>query len=277
VSVRIHLLQVGYGDDEPVAARRERVAALVREQRGADLVVLPELWAPGGFSYRDWAERAEPVDGPTVSAVADAARALGVPVHAGSIIERAGEGADRGEQGRGLWNTSVLLGPDGRVVATYRKIHRFGFGAGEPHLLEAGTEVVTTPLPGHDDVVTGLATCYDLRFPELFRALLDAGARVVLVPAAWPAARVEHWSLLARARALENQCVVVAVNTAGTHAGTPMGGRSVVVGPMGEVLGEAGPDDEQVLVVDVDVAEVDKVREAFPVLADRRLVDASLR
>ena len=275
--MRIHLLQVGYGDDEPVEARRERVAALVREQRGADLVVLPELWAPGGFSYRDWAGRAEPVHGPTVAAVAEAARAIGASVHAGSIIEAVDDGADRGEQGRGLWNTSVLLGPDGEVTATYRKIHRFGFGAGEPHLLEAGTEVVTVPLPGHEDAVAGLATCYDLRFPELFRALLDAGARIVLVPAAWPAARVEHWSLLARARALENQCVVVAVNTAGTHARTPMGGRSVVAGPGGEVLAEAGPDDEQVLVVDVDVAEVDKVRQAFPVLADRRLTEAYLR
>ena len=275
--MRIHVLQVAYDDDEPVGTRRERVADLVRRQRGADLVVLPELWAAGGFSYRDWAERAEPVQGPTVRAIAAAARDIAAPVHGGSIIEGAGEGSDRGEQGRGLWNTSVLLDADGRVAATYRKIHRFGFGAGEPHLLEAGTEVVAVPVPGHEEVVAGLATCYDLRFPEIFRALLDRGVQLLLVPAAWPAARVEHWSLLARARALENQCVVVAVNTAGTHAGTTMGGRSVVVGPSGDVLAEAGPDDEQVLVVDVDVATVATVRETFPVLADRRLTEAYLR
>ncbi|MFP5336509.1 MAG: carbon-nitrogen family hydrolase [Actinomycetes bacterium] len=269
--MRISLVQVAYGDDEPVDERRARVADLVRQQHGADLVVLPELWAPGGFSYTEWAERAEPVDGPTVHAVAAAAKEIGAVVHAGSIVERAADGESRGEQGRGLWNTSVLLSPDGSVLATYRKIHRFGFGVGEPRLLEAGTDVVTVTLPGLGaDAVVGLSTCYDLRFPELYRALLDAGARLVLVPAAWPAARVDHWSVLARARAIENQTVVVAANTAGTHARTPMGGRSVVVGPRGEVLAEAGTGEE-VLVVDVDLADVAAARESFPVLADRRL------
>ena len=275
--MRIHVLQVAYGDDEPVQARRERVADLVRQQRGADLVVLPELWAPGGFSYAEWSDRAEPVDGATVRAIAPAAREIGAAVHAGSIIEGAADGSDRGEQGRGLWNTSVLLDAGGSIAATYRKVHRFGFGSGEPRLLEAGTEVAAVPVPGQDGAIAGLATCYDLRFPELFRALVDRGAQLLLVPAAWPAARVEHWSLLARARALENQCVLVAVNTAGTHAGTPMGGRSLVVGPSGEVLAEAGPDEEQVLVVDVDLASVTKLRESFPVLADRRLTEAYLR
>src|SRR5680860_294705 len=121
--MRLAVLQLSYGDDEPIDARRERVAAMVRDQRGADLVVLPELWAAGD-----------------IEAV----------VHAGSVIERAPAGPD----GRGLWNTSVLLGPDGSVLATYRKVHRFGFGQGEPSLLEAGTEVVTVPLPG-TDVVAG--------------------------------------------------------------------------------------------------------------------------
>jgi len=269
--LRVALVQVAYGDDEPVAARRERVAALVAAQRGADLVVLPELWAPGGFASRHWAERAEAVDGPTVAAIADAARDIGAVVHAGSIIEAAPEGhPERGAQGRGLWNTSVVLGPDGGVLATYRKVHRFGFGAGEPLLLEAGEDVVTTTLPVAGGVPTGLATCYDLRFPELFRALLDAGSHLVLVPAAWPAARVEQWSLLARARAVEDQVVVVAVNTAGTHAGLAMGGRSVVVDARGRVLAEAG-DREEVLVVEVDLDDVLRWREDFPVLADRRL------
>ncbi|SDQ88771.1 nitrilase-related carbon-nitrogen hydrolase [Quadrisphaera sp. DSM 44207] len=269
--MRVHVLQVGYGDDEPVPARRERVAALVAAQRGADLVVLPELWAPGGFAYRHWPERAEPVDGPTLRALADAARAAGAVVHGGSIVERAAPGEPSGPDGRGLWNTSLVLGPDGALLATYRKVHRFGFGAGEPLLLEAGEDVVTARLPAPSgDVTTGLATCYDLRFPELFRALVDRGAQLVLVPAAWPAARVEQWSLLARARAVEDQVVLVAANTAGTHAGHRMGGRSAVVDARGRVLAEAG-DDEQVLAVDVDLADAARWREEFPVLADRRL------
>ena len=273
--MRVHVLQVAYGDAEPMPERVERVAALVREQRGADLVVLPELWAHGGFDYRHWAERAEPVDGPVMDAMAKAARDAGVVLHAGSIVERlprdAAAGGDRGAQGRGLWNTSVLLGPGGERLATYRKIHRFGFGAGEPLLLEAGEDVVAPrlSLPGAE-VTTGLATCYDLRFPEMFRRLVDVGARLVLVPAAWPAARVEAWTLLGRARAIEDQIVLVQCNTAGTHAGVTMGGRSQVVDATGAVLAQAG-DAEEVLAVDVDLAAVDDWREQFPVLADRRL------
>lgn len=265
--MRVDVLQIGYGDDETVDERRDRVAALVRGRRGADLVVLPELWPHGGFAYRTWADRAEPVDGPTAAALADAAREIGAVVHAGSVIERDGEH---------LYNTSLLLGPDGARLATYRKIHRFGFGVGEPRLLEAGEDLVTVRVPvpvsdpDGDGVVVGLATCYDLRFPEMFRALLDAGAEVVLVPAAWPAARVHHWTLLSRARAIEDQVVVVACNTAGTHAGHEMGGRSLVVGPTGDVLAEAGTDEE-VLSVDVGTTQVAEVRERFPVLADRRL------
>jgi len=272
--MRVALVQLGYGDDEPVERRRERAAALVREQAGHDLVVLPELWAPGGFSYRDWTDRAEPVDGPTSAVMAAAARDAGVVLHAGSVVERAGRDADRGPQGRGLWNTSLLFGPDGGLLATYRKVHRFGFGSGEPRLLEAGDCVVTAdvsrPATGGDPVRLGLATCYDLRFPEMFRALLDGGAEIVLMPAAWPAKRVHHWRLLAQARAVENQSYVVACNTGGTHAGVPMGGHSLVVDPTGEVLAEAG-DGEEVLVVDLDPAYVAKTRAAFPVLADRRL------
>ena len=265
--MRLAVLQLAYDDDEGVEERRRRVAQLVREQRGADLVVLPELWAPGGFAYRGWPDHAEPVDGPTVGAIAAAAKDIGAVVHAGSIIERSDAGADAGPQGRGLWNTSVLLGPDGAVTATYRKVHRFGFGEGEPSLLEAGTEIVTASVAGH---TAGLATCYDLRFPEMFRALLDAGSELFVVPAAWPAARVEHWTLLGRARAIENQCLLVAANTAGTHAHHRMGGRSQVVAPTGEVLAEAG-DGEEVLTLDVDLEQVAGARERFPVLADRRL------
>jgi predicted amidohydrolase len=270
--MRVHVLQVAYGDDEPVAARVERVAELVESQSGADLVVLPELWAPTGMGYRGWVAAAEPVEGPTVDAIARAARKIGATVHAGSILEQAAPGAsDLGPQGRGRWNTSVLIGPDGQVQATYRKIHRFGFAQGEPTLIEAGTDLVTADLEtAAGPFRLGLATCYDLRFPELFRGLLDAGASAFVIPAAWPARRVEHWTLLGRARAVENQCVVIQCNTGGTHAGVPMGGHSQVVSATGEVLAEAG-DGEEVLVVDLDPEAITGWRQSFPVLADRRL------
>ena len=274
--VRISLIQLGYTDDESVADRVQRAARLVREQAGRDLVVLPELWATSGFGYRSWAERAEPTDGEVAMAMAAAAREAGVVLHAGSIIERS---VETGPEGKRLWNTSLVFDRAGQLASVYRKIHRFGFAEGEPSLLEAGSEVavVDLPLSGSGAAgepvglsTCGLSTCYDLRFPELYRRQLDAGAEVFVVPAAWPAARVVHWSLLARARAVENQCLMIACNTAGTHAGVRMGGRSVVVLPTGEVAAEAG-EDEEILAVEVDLNVIAQTRAAFPVLRDRRL------
>jgi predicted amidohydrolase len=268
MTMKVAVLQVAYGDDEPMGERVERVAALVREQRGHDLVVLPELWAPGGFAYREWADRAQTVDGPVGTAMSEAARDAGVMLHAGSIVERPGDG-ETGPEGRGLWNTSLVYAADGSRVATYRKIHRFGFGAGEPKLMDAGEDVVLVDLPGGVGRA-GLSTCYDLRFPELYRRQLEAGATAFVVPAAWPAARVRHWTLLAHARAVEDQCVVIACNTAGTHAGTEMGGHSQVISATGEALAMAGTRQE-VLSVEVDMDAVTTWREQFPVLQDRRL------
>jgi predicted amidohydrolase len=263
--MRVAVIQLAYDDEESVEERTERVAELVRQQAGHDLVVLPELWSAGGFDYAHWDERAEPVDGPVAQAMAAAARDAGVLLHAGSIVERLPLG---GAEGRMLANTSLVFTPLGELAATYRKIHRFGFGAGEPALMEAGEHLILLDLPeGHR---AGLSTCYDLRFPELYRRQLDAGATVFIVPAAWPAARVGHWSLLGRARAIENQCVLIACNTAGTHADHQMGGYSQVVLATGEVLAEAGVN-EQVLTMDVELSSIAATREAFPVLRDRRL------
>jgi predicted amidohydrolase len=253
--MRVHVVQVSYGDDETLDARVERVAAIVRAQQGADLVVLPELWPNGGFAYETWEASAQPLDGSVVTALREAAAQLGARVHMGSLVER-------DETGR-MFNTSVLLGSDGAVLATYRKIHLFGFGEGEPKLMTPGDDVVV-----HDRL--GLATCYDLRFPEQFRRLLDAGAEVVLLPAAWPAKRVAHWRLLAQARAVENQSYVVACNTAGRHSGVGMGGGSIVVDPWGTVLAEAGTEEE-ILVADLDLELLARTRSSFPILADRRL------
>ena len=270
--MKVALLQLAYDDAEPMAERVERGAAMVREQRGADLVVLPELWGPTGFTYQKWAAAAQPLDGEFVATLAQAAREAHVTLHAGSFVEYADV---PGPDGRHLYNTSVLLDRFGAVTATYRKIHRFGFSAGEPTLLEAGTTSVVADIPRSmrdrslRTVRVGLSTCYDLRFPELFRTQVDQGAEVLLMCSCWPAARVEHWRVLLRARAIENQCLMIACNTAGTHGGAAMAGHSAVIAPDGTVLGEAGTDHE-VLVVDVDLASVPTYRHDFPVLADRR-------
>ncbi|WP_328537723.1 carbon-nitrogen family hydrolase [Streptomyces sp. NBC_00344] len=265
--MRASLIQIAVNPSETPDSRRLRVAAMVREQAGADLVVLPELWPVGAFAYESFADEAEPLEGPTYRAMSEAARDAGVWLHAGSIVERAAPGGGSAPDGTPLYNTSLVFSPDGGAAAVYRKIHRFGFDKGEAVLMAAGDELVTVGLP---DTTLGLATCYDLRFPELFRALTDAGAQVLVVPAGWPERRRSHWTLLAQARAVENQAYVLACGSAGAQAGVQQAGHSIVVDPWGEVLAEAGPDEE-VLTVDLDPSLVARTRDQFPALKDRRL------
>lgn len=260
--VRVAVVQVSVDDTEEPLQRRERVTAWVAEELGgsrADLVVLPELWEPGAFNLDRVRACAEPLDGPFTQAMAALAVRLGAVLHAGSFPEL---------HVGGLSNTSVVFAPDGSRLAVYRKIHLFGFDAGEAAELTGGDahEVVQTGLG-----VTGLATCYDLRFPELFRRLTDSGAHAFLIPAGWPVARIRHWEVLAAARAIENQAVVVACNAVGTAGGVTTGGTSLVLSASGDELARAGADREEILTVEVDPVVVTRWREEFPALRDRRL------
>ncbi|MFJ9637010.1 carbon-nitrogen family hydrolase [Streptomyces sp. NPDC101178] len=257
--MRASLIQIAVDPDESVEARRERAASLVVGQRGSDLVVLPELWPVGAFAYTVFEQEAEPLRGPTHEVMAKAAAEAGVWLHAGSFVERAADGT--------LYNTALVFSPDGERAAVYRKIHRFGFDKGEAVMMGAGEELVTVALP---QTTLGLATCYDLRFPEQFRGLVDAGAETLVVSAGWPERRRAHWTLLAQARAVENQAYVLALGTSGTHADVPQAGHSIVVDPWGEVLAEAGADEE-ILTVEFDPSKVGATREQFPALKDRRL------
>jgi predicted amidohydrolase len=257
--MRIALLQLRIEDSESASDRIVRVVDLVKEQAGTDLVVLPELWVPGAFAYSNFAASATELSGPVISEISVAAREINAHVLAGTFIERDGDE---------LHNTAVLVGPGGEIVHTYRKVHLFGFNQGEVEVLTAGNDVSTYAMPGFATV--GMTTCYDLRFPELYRLLLDAGAQLIVVPTGWPAARLEHWLLLTRARAVENQVFLVGCNQVGVQEGVELAGHSVVIDPWGRVIAEAGVDEE-VLTVDIDVALVAKTREEFPVLRDRRL------
>ncbi|MGW5984833.1 carbon-nitrogen family hydrolase [Streptomyces anulatus] len=257
--MRASLIQIAVDPDESVEDRRVRAASLVVAQQGADLVVLPELWPVGAFAYTAFEAEAEPLEGPTHEVMAKAAAEAGTWLHAGSFVERADGGT--------LYNTSLVFSPQGERTAVYRKIHRFGFDKGEAVMMGAGEELVTVALP---DTTLGLATCYDLRFPEQFRGLVDAGAEALVVVAGWPERRRAHWTLLAQARAVENQSYVLAVGTSGTHGDIQQAGHSIVVDPWGEVLAQAGADEE-VLTVELDADKVRATREQFPALKDRRL------
>ncbi len=211
----------------------------------------------GFFHFDDYARSAEPLDGRVVTSICEEARRAGAWVLGGSFVER---GAD------GLHNTTFLVSPAGEVVLTYRKIHLFGYRSAEPELLAAGNSVACVRTPFGR---VGAMTCYDLRFPELTRALVDEGAEIILVTSAWPAARIEHWRVLLRSRAVENQAWIVAANTAGTDAGTRLGGHSAIVAPDGHVVAEGGSDAQDVVAV-IDSMQAASIRRELPFLADRR-------
>jgi predicted amidohydrolase len=234
---------------------------------GAELVVLPEKWPVLGTPEQTAAGAEGLEDGPALTWSRDVARELGIDLIAGSISERrAGEVKNA--------NTSVHVGPDGADRASYRKIHMFDVEVGgttyrESDTEEPGTEAVLTRTAGGVEI--GMSVCYDLRFPELYRALAVAGARVLVVPAAFTLATTrEHWEVLLRARAIEDQAFVVAANQVGEHApGLRSGGRSMIVDPWGVVLAQA-PDKETYVIADLDLDRLDEVRASIPSLANRR-------
>lgn len=255
---RVACVQVGWRPGETRDERVARVVAVVEGLQGADLVVLPELWATGYFHFDLYDAEAEALNGPTAAALAAAAARCGAYLVGGSIVERTPDG---------LTNTCLVFDPSGALVHTYRKVHLFGYGSEEARLLVPGTAVGPAPGPG---CTLGVTTCYDLRFPEIFRLLVADGAEVLVVPAAWPAERSAHWRLLLQARAVENQAVVVGCNGVGDQRGTTLGGRSAVVDPWGEVLAEAG-EGEEVVEATVDLRALRRLRAEFPVLDHRRV------
>jgi deaminated glutathione amidase len=233
---------------------------------GARLVVLPEKWSALGRGEAQ-VDGAQSIDGPAISWARAAARELGIDLVAGSFSERV-EGEAR------LRNTSVHLGPDGQVHATYRKVHMFdvtveGTVYRESEHEDPGEQLVVSPTA--NGVELGLSICYDLRFPELYRILAIRGARVFTVPAAFtvPTTR-DHWEILLRARAIEDQAFVVAANQIGEHEpGLRSGGRSMIVDPWGIVLAHA-PDRECHIVADLDLEAQARTRRDLPALANRR-------
>lgn len=261
--MRVAAVQLNSTNDKArnlaVAERLVRAAAA----DGAELVALPEKWnllAAG----EEMAAGAEPLDGPTLSAARGWAAELGIHLLAGSISERGPEKA---------FNTSVLIGPGGEDLAVYRKIHLFDVEAGgveyrESDHEDAGTEIVTAPV---GDVVAGLTVCYDLRFPELYRILAVRGARLIAVPSAFTMATGrDHWEVLLRARAIENQAFVLAPNQFGrTSPHYSSYGRSAIVDPWGVALATAA-DGERFVAADLDLAAQERVRESLPSLANRR-------
>ena len=254
-NLNLHLIQwrILPGDVEGNLDRGKELIASVSPRKG-DLVLLPEMF-PSGFYYTDLGKMADkyPV---VVRWMADVASVYEVGL-AGSLPVHRPEG---------IANTMLLVDKVGEVLAAYDKVHLF-YVADEDAHFTPGQRTVVTRWEGLD---VGLAICFDLRFPEMTRKLCDDGARIVLVSAQWPRARVDHFRDLTRVRAMENQMYIVSCNSCGDDGkGLVLGGGSTVVGPSGEVKGALG-DEEGVLTVNIDLEDVERTRESFPVLKVRR-------
>jgi predicted amidohydrolase len=263
--MRAAAIQMNSTGDRP--RNRATAERLVRSAAadGATLVVLPEKWNVLG-TPEQLAAGAEPLDGPSTTWARELAQELKIDLIAGSIVELRADGSRA--------NTSVHVGPDGELKAAYRKLHLFDVEVGgvvyrESDGEDPGEEIVTTTLA--NGAKLGMAICYDLRFPELFRILTLAGARVLALPSAFTLATTrDHWEILIRARAIEDQCFVVAANQIGEHApGKASGGRSLIVDPWGTVLATA-PDAEGYALAELDVARQDTIRARLPALQHRR-------
>lgn len=262
--LRVSVLQLSAGTD--VAENLAQVDHLVSEAPDCDLLALPEVFAVRG-GHEDVVRSAEPVDGPTIGRLAALASQRACWVLAGSIVER--DGGTR-------YNTCVLIDRWGKVTAAYRKIHLFevhlpdGKDVRERDDYSAGTDPATADVEGW---TAGLSICYDLRFPELYRRYSAAGAAILFVPANFTLQTgCDHWEVLLRARAIENQCFVVAPNQCGTNpvTGVESYGNSMIVDPWGRILCRAG-GEPCVVTAELDPAVLDETHTRLPALQHRQI------
>jgi predicted amidohydrolase len=265
-------VQMSAGPDKAVnlSAAAELISQAATE--GAKLVALPEVFAWRGPQDRE-PEMAEPLSGQIGTRISELARQFGIWIVAGSILETPAVSETRPDK---CLNTSALFAPDGSRVAEYRKIHLFDVDVqGRIQVRESRTRLAgNAPCVVSTDLGRiGLAICYDLRFPELFRALAVDGVDVIVLPSAFTAPTGKaHWHTLVRARAIENQCFVIAPNQCGSSAmGFDNYGHSLIVDPWGEILADAGPDGPSVITAELLAPTLERVRNELPALRHRRL------
>ena len=267
--MQVAAVQLNSTPDREANLARARAWIIEAARREARLVALPEHFAGYGPEVVV-AAAAQPLDGPLVTEFRELARKLEITLLLGSFPEQAAPGERP-------YNTSVLIGPQGQILARYRKMHLFDveLSGAAPHRESActqpGREVVTAALPG-TPFIAGLAVCYDLRFPELFRAQAGRGVNLICLPAAFTFnTGRDHWEVLLRARAIENLSYVVAPAQFGQHApGRRTYGRSLIIDPWGLTLAQA-PDGEGLIMARLDYERLQRLRRELPCLRHRRL------
>ncbi|MBI5668203.1 MAG: carbon-nitrogen family hydrolase [Chloroflexi bacterium] len=246
-------MNIALGDERKNALVMERWA-VEAARRGSHLLVLPELWSTG-YALDQSRELAAVLNTGMFTQMGTVAQQNKIAL-VGSILEK---------RGQEVSNSAPFFAPNGRMLGIYRKLHLFRL-MDEDKWLQPGQSPLAMDLPWGN---TALAICYDLRFPELFRRYAVEGARLIVIPAEWPLERVEHWRALLRARAIENQCYIVACNAAGQTGETVFGGHSMIIDPWGKTVVEGG-EAPLLLTAEIEMDVVDEVRRRIPVFDDRR-------
>ena len=253
-------LNISLGQMQIILGEPQKNFALVSEwtaeaaRRGSHIVVFPELWSTG-YALSRGQELATAINAGLFAEISALAAQHKISM-VGSLLEK---------RGTGVFNSAPFISPAGRVLDVYRKIHLFRL-FDEDRWLEPGESTLALDLPWGR---TAFAICYDLRFPELFRHYAVDGARLIIIPAEWPLARVEHWRTLLQARAIENQCYIVAVNAVGETGDTTFAGHSMIVDPWGKIVIEAG-EQPLLLTAEIEMDAVSDIRQRIPVFEDRR-------
>ena len=223
-------------------------------RRGSHLVVFPELWSTG-YALDRAQELSQTLNSGIFTDISESAVQNKISI-VGSVLEK---------RGAEVANSATFFAPNGRLMGVYRKIHLFGLME-EDKYLQAGSSPLTMDLPWGK---TALAICYDLRFPELFRRYAVDQTELMIISSEWPAIRIEHWRMLLQARAIENQCYIIATNSTGETGDTVFGGHSMIVDPWGKIVIEAG-DEPMLVTADIETERVAQVRRQIPVFDDRR-------
>lgn len=260
-------VQLASGDnkDKNIARATELVTEAINA--GADFIVLPET-----FNYRGdapvLAPIAEEIPGKSLLPLVDLAKRHKVWILAGSIYEKTSDSPLP-------YNASVVIDSAGKIIAKYRKIHRFDISIEGKEIMEskrnsAGKDIVITEVAG---IKTGLSICYDVRFPEVYRKYSERGVELLCIPSSFTAPTGElHWEVLVRARAMENQCFVIAPNQSGVgNGGIRTYGNSMIVDPLGRIMARASRDNEEIIYATLDMTDLHEIRRNLPVLQHRRL------
>jgi len=226
----------------------------------SDVILFPELWS-SGYDLKH-ADRYEPINDSILEVLSGLAISEKMAI-GGSLLEKV--------DGQ-FYNTFYFIDKDGQVIGKYRKIHLFRL-MHEDRWLQAGNQPQTVNFPWGMDteaIMAGMAICYDLRFPELFRHYALGNVKLVCLPSEWPSIRINHWKVLLQARAIENQMFIAAVNCTGTTGKETFGGASAIISPWGEVLAEGDSQSEALLTAEIDFDQVERIRQMIPIFQDRR-------